>query len=415
MHGGWSGKTNRNIQLVTGERKIRVLVYQGYASGGGSKRSLWEQVKVLRAIPEVELIVVCSKSGWFTERLVNNRVPYEYFRGLEALPKLTADMLRTNPALFLWRFFKLLPQSIRLWIYLTGRQADLAIINESRDFWPMLPFLLRKRPVSIFNSMIETELQSFHGRLVCRLADYVFTVSEAVYEPIAKWRAARSMGAVRLVQLIVDTETEENEHAGHDLRAELNISPKTVLIGMVAAIHPRKGQMDTLKIFRELAFDNNDLHFIIAGSVTSSSSEARQYEEALLQSAARSGISERIHFLGWREDVSRWLDQLDVHLMPTRREGLPRIGIECLRAGVPIVSYDLPSMREVVVNESTGYLVPVGDLLALKQMAAQIIAEPQLRKRLSEASHAYWKDNFSPEKLVEQTRDAFKDVIANIK
>ena len=101
--------------------------------------------------------------------------------------------------------------------------------------------------------------------------------------------------------------------------------------------------------------------------------------------------------------------------MPTRREGLPRIGIECLRAGVPIVSYDLPSMREVVVNESTGYLVPVGDLLALKQMAAQIIAEPQLRKRLSEASHAYWKDNFSPEKLVEQTRDAFKDVIANIK
>jgi len=399
---------------VTGNSKIRVLIYQGYASGGGSKRSLWEQVKVLRAMPEVELILVCSKSGWFTERLEKNRVPYEYFRGLEALPKLTSDLLRTNPALFFWRFFKLLPRSIRLWIYLTGGRADLTIINESRDFWQMLPFLLRKRPISIFNSMIETELQNFQGRLVCRFADYVFTVSEAVYAPISKWRAARGMGAVRLVPLIVNTETEGNKHAGCELRSELNISAKTVLIGSVAAIHPRKGQMDTLKIFQELACDNNDLHLIIAGSVTSSSSEARRYKEALHQSAAQSGVSERIHFLGWREDVSSWLDQLDVHLMPTQREGLPRIGIECLHAGVPIVSYDLPSMREVVVTETTGFLVPAGDLPALKQRVAQVLAEPQLRHRLSEASKAYWEEKFSSEKLVVQTRDAFKDVFAKI-
>ena len=300
---------------MTGNSKIRVLIYQGYASGGGSKRSLWEQVKVLRAMPEVELILVCSKSGWFTERLEKNRVPYEYFRGLEALPKLTSDLLRTNPALFFWRFFKLLPRSIRLWIYLTGRRADLTIINESRDFWQMLPFLLRKRPISIFNSMIETELQNFQGRLVCRFADYVFTVSEAVYAPISKWRAARGMGAVRLVPLIVNTETEWNEHVGCELRSELNISAKTVLIGSVAAIHPRKGQMDTLKIFQELACDNNDLHLIIAGSVTSSSSEARRYEEALHQSAAQSGVSERIHFLGWRARTA--------HVRQLRKAGRP--------------------------------------------------------------------------------------------
>ena len=399
---------------MTGKRNIRVLIYQGYASGGGSKRSLWEQVKILCSMPDVELVVVCTMKGWFTDRLDKNRVPYVYFRGLETLPKLTAELLRKTPTLFLWRFFKLLPRSIRLWIHLIERQVDFAIVNENRDFWPMLPYLLLKRPVSIFNSMIETELHNFHGRLVCRFADHVFTVSEAVYAPIEKWRARRGIGNVHLVPLIVNLDMEGNERVDCDLRTELKIPDKATLIGSVAAIHPRKGQMDVVKVFKELACDDLDLHLIISGSVTSSSTEARKYEEELRQSAAGSGVSERIHFVGWREDVSRWLDQLSVHVMPTRREGLPRIGIECLRAGVPIVSYDLPSMREVVVSGTTGFLVPVGNLADLKQGIKQVISEPQLRQRLSEASHAYWEEKFSPEKLVGQTRDAFKDVFANI-
>jgi glycosyltransferase involved in cell wall biosynthesis len=88
--------------------------------------------------------------------------------------------------------------------------------------------------------------------------------------------------------------------------------------------------------------------------------------------------------LGSRSDVHRLLPGLDVFLLTSRHEGLPRALLEALAAGLPVVSTSVGGIPELLDGRRNGLLCPPGDAGCLADSVVRLIDSPALRRSLVE-------------------------------
>lgn len=107
---------------------------------------------------------------------------------------------------------------------------------------------------------------------------------------------------------------------------------------------------------------------------------------ALEVQAARSGVGDRVCFLGPRDDVPGLLKACDVFAFPSRTEGLPNALLEAMAAGCAIVTTDVPGCRDLIRHEDTGLVVPYGDTAGLAGAIASLLAQPSWARALGAAA-----------------------------
>ena len=84
-------------------------------------------------------------------------------------------------------------------------------------------------------------------------------------------------------------------------------------------------------------------------------------QRAALATLAERRCGGRLRLLGSEPDAARLLPAYDAVVMPSVREGCPLVAIEAFAAGVPVVGYDVPGVRDALASLGRGLLVPVGD------------------------------------------------------
>lgn len=110
-----------------------------------------------------------------------------------------------------------------------------------------------------------------------------------------------------------------------------------------------------------------------------------------------------VEFLGHREDVDRLLEQADIVVLPSYREGTPRILLEAAAAGLPLIATDVPGCREVVLHNDNGILVPAGDAKALADALERLALDSVARKRMGARSREIACDAFDQERVLAST------------
>ena len=118
----------------------------------------------------------------------------------------------------------------------------------------------------------------------------------------------------------------------------------------------------------------DDYHLLLAGD----GNRRRIVEEFVKQEQ----LSQRVHFLGNRNDVANVLKAADVIVMSSRYEGLSLSSLEGLASGRPVVASDVPGLREIVGN--AGILFPQGDAQALAKTILALEEHPKLRQQTIE-------------------------------
>lgn len=98
---------------------------------------------------------------------------------------------------------------------------------------------------------------------------------------------------------------------------------------------------------------------------------------------AELGLGSRIILLGYRTDLAALLASSDFVVHAAGNEGLPRVLVQAVAAGKPIVSPNLPGLSQIVRDGASGILVPVNDLDALGGEIARLVGDPGLREKLA--------------------------------
>ena len=73
------------------------------------------------------------------------------------------------------------------------------------------------------------------------------------------------------------------------------------------------------------------------------------------------GVADRLRLLGWRRDIPQLLRAMDVLVLCSLWEGLPRVAVQAMLAGTPVVANAVDGVPEVVRDGENGYLIPPGD------------------------------------------------------
>jgi glycosyltransferase involved in cell wall biosynthesis len=119
-----------------------------------------------------------------------------------------------------------------------------------------------------------------------------------------------------------------------------------------------------------------------------------------------------IEWWGRRDDMPEVFARAHIVCLPTSYgEGLPKALLEAASCARPIVTYDVPGCREIVEDRLNGILVPVKDKQKLVEAIAQLLIDPDLRRKMGAAGRAKVVKGFSQESVAEETLRVWEEVL----
>ncbi|GIM94381.1 glycosyltransferase family 4 protein [Paractinoplanes toevensis] len=195
-------------------------------------------------------------------------------------------------------------------------------------------------------------------------------------------RVARSFGAVNLHR--IDLGVDLGRFAPDDGRAArslLGIADDEAVVTCVARFKPRKGLLELIDAAGDVAQRVPRLRLLLVGTTSSGSEEYAQLMRQRIEERGLTGRVQVIETYG-HEQIATVMHASDVYVQPSHVEGLGLAVLEAMACGVPVVASDTDGLREVVVPQDSGLLVPVGDCSALAGGIVRLLSEQPLRQRL---------------------------------
>ena len=208
---------------------------------------------------------------------------------------------------------------------------------------------------------------------------------------------------VRIIRSAVDPATLRPTRDREVLRRDAGLPDEAICFLTLATLDRRKG-IDVLVDAVRRAGPELSACFWIAGDGP---------ERAELEQRARAnGVSERIHFLGRREDRADLLAICDALVLPSRREGLGVAALEAMACERPVIASRVGGLAEAVLDEVTGILVPAEEPKALADALVRLARDAPLRTRLGSAGPERIADGHLPEQMTTAYEQLYAEVLA---
>ena len=188
-----------------------------------------------------------------------------------------------------------------------------------------------------------------------------------------------------------------------------------LLIGLVARLWPQKRVKEALWAADQLKFAQLDFYLLVIGDGPERESLLR-YRDALR-------ATDRVRFLGERDDVSRLMPHFDVLWNCSAYEGQSNAILEAQSLGVPVVASDVPGNRDLVIPGETGVLVPEfdGDHIrrrtALTRETFRLLKDENAatRRALADAARARVEREFSLDALIARHVELYERLVVEKK
>lgn len=206
-----------------------------------------------------------------------------------------------------------------------------------------------------------------------------------------------------LKQFMAWTDIEVFVEAGHSRQKE---HPSSTFL-YVGVFSPVKGLKHLVEAFGQVASEFSEARLILLGRV-----QDEEYVEDLHQRIHRLNIAHQVEFLHElpQAQVAQWMTKASVFVLPSLSEGLGRVVVEAMAAGLPVIGSRVGGIPELVQDGVTGCLVDAGDEDALAKSMRCLLESSQTRQRFGIEAQQWAKSYFSSEMYVQGYQQLFEDI-----
>jgi len=365
----------------------RVMYVIGQLGIGGAEKQLYYLVRGLDRNEYEPLVVSLSGGGYWAMAL-----RAEGFEVVELERKKNVELARLLRLRLVMRRFR--PMIVHTYLSSAnsyGRIAALlcrvpiVLASERSYFLPssrMMRFmdseLSRFTDAIICNTAANAQFLSREHRLHCE----IITIQNGIFSP------------------------PQNANNRNELRALFGLEPGEFVVGTIGNLTPPKNHYFFLKVAQRL-LKHKDLYdrvrFIIIGG--------GPLEAKMRALASDLGVAARVVFAGQRENASAYLPAFDIFIMTSHYEGLSNAIMEAMLCDLPCVVTDVGGNRELVAEGETGYLVEPGNVTAFTDRIVQLLENPGLRREMGVRGAKRIMNEFSLERMVDQTRWKYEELI----
>jgi glycosyltransferase involved in cell wall biosynthesis len=245
-------------------------------------------------------------------------------------------------------------------------------------------------------------LRFLPDRVIGRCLDRVIAVSEAARNFLIRAKGYRA-DKITVVPNGRDLSVFTPGRAREAVRKELGLDRAVPLVAVVGRLEPQKGHAYLLDAWPAVTRELPDARLLVIGD--------GGLRDALADQARARGVADSVVFAGFRADVPRMLDAIDVLCLPSLYEGTPLALFEAMAAGKAIVATAVDGNAEVLEDGRTGLLVPARDPAALAQAVLRVLEAPTLRARLGAAARQASRD-YDIETTVRRLEALYDEVLA---
>ena len=199
---------------------------------------------------------------------------------------------------------------------------------------------------------------------------------------------------------------------GTNIREELSLPSDSILLIMASSILPGKGQLDLVKSFESLVNDFNNVHLLLAGTPVESSEESKKYSDKIESYVEQNGLNNRVHFIGWRNDIRDILAGSNIYISTSYSESFPDAVREAMLASLPVIVTDVGGTRELVEIDKNGYLFEPGKINKLSEYLRILIEDTALQKEMGREGKTIIDKKFSTKVYAEDFEKMVKQLTA---
>lgn len=382
----------------------KVLYLNHVAKLGGAEFAL---ARLLEAMDrsKIEPLVVLAESGPFEEELKRIGVEYRIIGLGEEIRELRKGSVSAKTIFS--RSAGLFGYAIKIARFAREQRVDLIHTNSMKaHFYGGLAGRLARIPVvwhvrdyidesylpSTAVKMVRTLARVLPSRIVAVSQSVLVQVHLPAYSPKGRY--------------IYDglTSRELPEKASRNRADSWPAVPK---VGIVGSLRPWKGQHIFLKAAAEVLRRGYDAEFIVVGGVLFGEED---YEAYLKRLTKELGLGSRVRFLGFRRDVSKILDTLDILVhASTSADPCPNTVLEGMAAGLPIIGTRGGGVPELLANDC-GVLTPMGDEEALADAIAELLENPSRAHTMAGNGFTSVRNNFTSSRTAEQVLGIYGEV-----
>jgi len=191
------------------------------------------------------------------------------------------------------------------------------------------------------------------------------------------------------------------------LRAEFGLPNDALVVGIVARLFENKGQVELLEAMLPILRRDRRVHLLLVGSEYP---KPHGLTERLTETARASGVLPQVHLPGYRGDVPRILDGLDVFAHPSRSEPFSLAILEAMAHELPVVAWREGGPAEIIVDGQTGILVAPMDIDGLTGALDGLLGDGARRAAMGQAGRERALETFNPVIAGDGFLDALRQV-----
>ena len=287
----------------------------------------------------------------------------------------------------------------------TGRFDVLQTWIFAANTYGRIAARIAKVPVVITTEMAvdlwKGKTERFIDRRLARWCDRLVGNSQAVVD----YHRALGVPEDRLMMIYSGINEEEPPPVDPALvRAEFGFAADAPLVLFAGRLAEQKRVDDLLKALDVLQHVQGDVRTLIAGD--------GPLRSRLEELACLYHLSERVRFLGHRDDVPRLMAAANLVVLPSAYEGLPNLVLEAMLFRKPVVATAAPGTTEVVLDGQNGVLVPIGNPPLLARAIRDVIRDGALAQRLGRAGREHVLAHFAAQTMIDRFTALYDELAA---
>ncbi len=323
---------------------------------------------------------------------------------LSILPELVREVNPRNDLRALWKLSKMMRQEGCTIVHthsskagilgrLAARLAGVPIIVHTIHGWSFHDYMAPKVRLTYI----------FLERLAASLSDTMIVVAQQDIAKGVKHGIGRP-DQYRLIRSAIPL--EEFDPMKYDrltARDELGLARDAFVVGNVGRFSAQKNPLDWVRVAGAVSRRLPQARFLLVGD-----GPLRAQVEALL---AQEGISSQTLLTGLRRDVGRMMAAMDVFLLTSLWEGLPRVIPQAMAMGLPVVANRADGTADAVIDGETGFLFEAGDTAGMSAAVMILCEHPEARQAFGRSGQVVARRDFDLRQMVHQIDALYTELL----
>lgn len=391
--------TNNSVPVL-----FAVLEFSDRMLGGSRSLSL-----IVSHLRRIEPHVICFRDGEFYTKIKSAGIP------TTLLSDMREDLFDSIRKRSFTELFELVRQVVvtNFRCYRFVRRGSFAVVhcNSIYDFFHCFLGVKFARGRILFNirGAHPNNKMKWHWHIPLLLSDAVVVLSNDMkrYYLERTWRLLRSGIAKKTQTIYSALPFDEIDHWVRDgqnaSRSLLKLPQQCLIVACIGVFVARKAQLDLIKqVIGPVTSQIPEVLFYFVGDADPGQSNSVAYLKACKDAVEELKLGNNVRFVGHQDAIYRWLSASDLTAVCSQYEGLPRVMIETIACGRPVVATDVTSAHEILTNYDCGYVVAQGNWAELGRRIVELLSDATLRTAMGQRGHDAARMLFNLETVVAQ-------------